>query len=55
MTRGWRKLFNEELLPTKYYWGYHIQEGEMGMACNTHDRREKYVPDLRDHLEKPNR
>jgi len=23
----------------------------MVMACNTHDRREKCVPDLRDHLE----
>jgi hypothetical protein len=39
------------LLPTKYYWGYHIKEGEMGRANNTHDRREKSVPDVRDHLE----
>jgi hypothetical protein len=37
--------------PTKYYWGYRIQEGNMVMACSTHDRREKCVPDLRDHLE----
>jgi hypothetical protein len=41
MTRGWRKLHNEELHFTKYNENHQVKEDYIGRACSTNGRQEE--------------